>query len=207
MLGRITLAAAVVAAAALAAGCGSDGMHSDGNPTATDVPFSASLAAREEAHHAAAQDASDVESLREETRGYAAAMDSIMGRMMDGCSAMMDSTMGGMMGGMMGGNGGMMGDMGGMRNMMDAIGGAVHEHHSRMDSLATLDEMIAECEEHHAAMVDMMDDLDETMDEMGGRMGGMMGDMMGGTDVPGPRDDSEGGDTGGTGDDHADHHR
>ncbi|MFN0149356.1 MAG: hypothetical protein ACKVU1_01425 [bacterium] len=156
------IATLVMVGALLAGGCGESG----GIGPSPDVPSSveltySNLGAREDSHHRAAMDATDRMLLRAETRRYAADMDSMMDAMMDSCVAM--------------GSGGMMGDHD-MRRMGDATSAMddrIRQHHGRMDSLATLGGMRDECIEHHAEMLEVLDDMHDALPRRGMMGGGM----------------------------------
>ncbi len=144
MFRSINLVLMAVAVAAIAGGCGSHGERSGASGRA-DAQLTR-LAARDDAHHSAARQATDAGALHDETRRYAADMDSLTAEMMAACGEMMS----GMMGGMMGHR------ADAMRAMLDSMSSAVHAHHGRMDSLETLEGMRIECEEHHRAMDGML---------------------------------------------------
>lgn len=127
------------------------------------------LDAREDAHHLAATNATNVGALGVETARYAADMDSLIDAMMDWCVKM--------------GAGGMMRDhdMSRMRNVADGMSDMIRWHHARMDSLSTIEAMRAECDEHHEDMGPMLDRMHEALPSGGMMGGGMMGDgWMGG---------------------------
>lgn len=162
---RTALSPALILAAtiALAAGCGSE-KSPNSNPTgmAPDEVLHQALVDREATHYTAAVQSTDPTALRTETVRYASDMDSLL----DGMEAACERMGGGGMMGMMGG------DMEAMHRTMEDMRGALHAHHEHMGSLVSLDDMRAECEQHHQAMMGMMD-----------TMGGM-GDHMPGGDLP-----------------------
>jgi hypothetical protein len=162
---RASIAAVVTIGAIFAGSCGDSGDTgpSSAAPVSVETAYS-NLESREGAHHRTALDATDQTLLRGETRRYAADMDSLMNAMMDSCFAI-DSNH------MMGGH-----DMGGMRGMSEWMDDVIERHRARMDSLLTLEEMRAECAEHHEEMLDL---LDQVHDALPTRMGGgMMGGGM-----------------------------
>jgi len=124
------------------------------------------LETREDAHHRLALETTDRLVLKVETGRYAVDMDSLMDAMMDSCLAM--------------GSGGTMRDhdmrrMGDMAGWMDDVIGG---HRARMDSLLTLEDMRAECDEHHEEMLDVLDEMHDALPRRGMMGGGMTGDGM-----------------------------
>lgn len=160
----ISFGAALLAVGVLGGGCycrDVTGPAASDNSARVRAAY-ANLGAREDAHYQSATVATDAAALRGETERYTVDMDSLMGAMMDSCTAM--------------GMGGMMRDhdMGRMRDLASGMGDTIRGHHARMDSLTTLNEMRAECDDHHDAMLERMDQMHDALPGRGMMGGGMM---------------------------------
>lgn len=159
---RIVVAAVI--SVFLCTGCDGRGgtALSPNAPTSVAAAFE-TLGIREAEHHRTSLASANGTGLRSETGRYAADMASLMDAMMDSCLAM--------------GSRGMMGDHD-MRRMGDATGAMgerIRDHHARIDSLATLDEMRYECVEHHDEMLNLLEEMPETLPQRGMMGGGMRG--------------------------------
>ncbi len=132
-------------AAALGAGC----MRMGDSETASKLH--AQLKDREQAHHDHAVGTTEPVAIRDETAGYAVDMHAVLGGMSDVCSDMMAS---------------------GAAREDDArtlgvasgrIVEAVDAHEARVGGLADLEGLRTECEEHHRAMLPLIDEMRTSM--------------------------------------------
>jgi hypothetical protein len=152
----------------LSAGCAQDDSSTNAitGTTADEVAYQA-LVDRETTHYAAAAQSTTPTALLAETVDYASDMDVLVDEFRTACERVGGA---GMMGRMEG-------DLEALHRTMDDMRGAVHEHHEQMGTLATLEEMHSECEQHHLAMQGML-----------GSMGDLGHPMPGGCDGEPPPD-------------------
>jgi hypothetical protein len=114
----------------------------------------AAAQARLDAHHAAVDQAADAEAARQETDAYVQEMDGLVDDMTDACRAMMGAGM------MSQEEGAHMADAG--TTMHDEI----ERHRASIDGMDDMAAMRAECDEHHAAMKDVLDEAGAVMEHM-----------------------------------------
>ena len=113
------------------------------------------LSARETAYHASVNRLPDAPAIISATGIYAEDMDDLIDAMQEACSDMMHGTSG------MGGH-----RMDDMTPIMDRMRIGIGDYASRMGSMGDMDAMRVVCDEHHAAMADMLEDMNTVLDDV-----------------------------------------
>ena len=132
-----------------ASGCGNE------EDTSTADRVFDQLSARETAYHASVNHLPDAPAIISATVVYARDMDDLLDAMHKACSDMMHGTSG------MGGH-----RMADMTPILDRMRSGIGDYASRMGSMGDMDAMRVVCNEHHAAMADMLGDMDAVLDDV-----------------------------------------
>ena len=132
-----------------ASGCGNE------EDTSTADRVFDQLSARETAYHASVNRLPDAAAIRSATTEYAQDMDDLLDSMQEACRDMMHGTS------TMSGH-----TMDEMAPIMDRMRSRIHDYASRMGSMGDTDVMRVVCDEHHAAMADMLEDMDAVLDDV-----------------------------------------
>ena len=113
------------------------------------------LSARETVYHASVNKLSTAAAIRTETVNYSSDMHDMLEAMQEACSKMMHgtSTMGGHR-------------MDDMTPIMDRMLSDIDDYNSHMQGMNDMSAMRAACDEHHAAMADMLEDMDAVLDDV-----------------------------------------
>lgn len=113
------------------------------------------LSARETAYHASVNTFSNPEAIRTETADYAQDMHDMLDSMQEACSEMMHGSA------MMDGH-----TMDEMMPVMDRMRSGIDDHASRMAGMGDMEAMRAACDEHHALMGEMLQDMDAVLHDV-----------------------------------------